>query len=240
MADPGRGTAFHFLHKSISAALVWAYLYYCRVSNIWYVFFCVNCSGCVKTYRHVQPSTPPGLQSMVLTSMVLVMDLMSRLHYSSPATSHQLFIRLALLYRYTCKNNSWRCNGLIGLLRCVCVCVCVCARARVSSSGGDASVRSSSRAGAVLLHSGPAAWSCTGAGHTTGPAARRTNSHDHPAWTDHHRAATARTGTTDALFKELFTGFAVKHFPECKWHTHQDLKKQQQNETTAGYENFRQ
>ena len=59
---------------------------------------------------------------MVLNSMVPVMDLMSRLHYSSPATSHQLFIRRALLYRYTCKNNSWRCNGLIGLLQCVCVC----------------------------------------------------------------------------------------------------------------------
>ncbi len=57
-----------------------------------------------------------SLQSMVLTSMVLVMNLISRLRYSSSATSHQLFIRLALLYHYTYKNNSWRCNGLIGLL----------------------------------------------------------------------------------------------------------------------------
>lgn len=63
---------------------------------------------------------------MVLTSMALVMDLMCRLHFSSPATSHQLFITVALLYRYTYKNNSWRCNGLIGLLQCACVCVCVC------------------------------------------------------------------------------------------------------------------
>ena len=77
-----------------------------------------------ETHHHVQPTMPPDLQSMVLTSMVLVMDLMARLHYSPPATSHQLFIRLALLYRYTCNNNSWRCNGLIGLLLCVCVCVC--------------------------------------------------------------------------------------------------------------------
>ena len=101
------------------------------------------------------------------------------------------------LFRYTCKNNSWRCNGLIGLLLFVCVCVCVFC---FSSSGGDASVSSSSRAGAVLLHPGPAARSRAGAGNTTSAASRRTNGHDHSAWTDHHRTATARTGTNNTLF----------------------------------------
>lgn len=142
---------------------------------------------------HVQLNMPPDMQCMLLTSMMLVMDLTSRLHYSSPATSHQLFIRPALLYSYTPKNNSWRCNGLIGL-QCVCVCV------RVTSSGGDASVGCPSRAGAVLLHPGPTTWSRTGAGRTTGPANCHTDSHHHPAWTDHHCTATARTGTTDILF----------------------------------------
>lgn len=170
-----------------------------------------RCSPVVppETHDHVQPTMPPDLQSMVLTSMVHVMDLMARLHYSSPATSHQLFIRLTLLYRYTCNNNSWRCNGLIGPLLCVCV--------HVSSSGGDASVSSSSRAGAVLLHSGPAAWSRAGAGHTAGPAGRRTDGHDHPARTDYHRTATARTGTTDALFSQSF--------PQSANDTRQDSKK---------------
>lgn len=67
--------------------------------------------------------------------------------------------------------------------------MCVC------FSGGDASVCSSSRASAVLLHLGPAARSRAGAGCTAGPATCCADSGDHPARTDHHRTAATGTGT---------------------------------------------
>lgn len=74
--------------------------------------------------------------------------------------------------------------------------MCVCLHVRLSCfSGGDASVGSSSRAGAVLLHLGPAARSRAGAGRTAGPATCCTDSGDHPARTDHHRTAATGTGT---------------------------------------------
>lgn len=61
------------------------------------------------------------LQCMVLTRMIPVMELTSRLHYFSPAAVHQLFIRAALLYCYMGKNNSWRCNRAIAVRPLMCV-----------------------------------------------------------------------------------------------------------------------
>lgn len=87
----------------------------------------------------------------------------------------------------------------------MCVCWFVCLRLS-SPSGGDAAVSGSSGAGAVLLHTGPAARRCAGAGRAAAPAARRTDGHDHPARTDHHRSAAARTGSTDASFEAPGTG----------------------------------
>ena len=72
--------------------------------------------------------------------------------------------------------------------------VCVC-------TGGGASVSGPSRAGSVLFHPGSAARSGPSAGSAAGPAAgpagHRTTDYHHPAWTDHYRTATARTGTLE-------------------------------------------
>lgn len=66
----------------------------------------------------------------------------------------------------------------------------------MTPSGGDASVSRPSRAGAVLLHVGPAAWSRAGSRRPAGPAARHADADHHPAWTDHHHAAAAGPGNS--------------------------------------------
>lgn len=96
----------------------------------------------------------------------------------------------------------------------------------VCSPGGDASGGNSCRAGTILLHSGPAARSCTGAGYTTDPAARHSNSHHHPARSDHHCTTTARTGifkTVNKSFSKVFL-YGLLHrlqiaFYPNKWKT---------------------
>lgn len=84
-----------------------------------------------------------------------------------------------------------------------------CLTQGVWSPGGDAPGGNSCRAGTILLHSGPAAGSCAGAGDTTDPAAGDSNSHHHPARPDHHCTATARTGT----FKTINKSFSIFFFP---------------------------